>query len=622
MKMGKILIVTAIIAIGLAAKAQTLVLSDSFDSGGVATSDLNYNQDARQAGTAKPIGFNRTPHPVYAPDAVYGLTATGKLLIQGGGDSGYHADDYVVTDDFGPEIGSDSFSIKWKGQQMQDDGVNNATLLCIQCDSIEEDNYMYDVSPISIIIWDDENNIDFQFGTTQNNRHNGNNLYIRLTSELINNAIGGTYDANNEHEFEIRAYAQSATNGTWGFYLDGVHLISGLPYVFDDAVKKLNWQPHPSTSNEYNFDDLEISTIIPPAESEYAFFDDFNADNYPDGNWGYHTRQTNGTVVLPYGPVPFGNFSITNNKLHAYTYAAELKEEASLDNRIVGKDFELSCKVTVLATDANWSSFYLYDDTGNRRGDSRLGCLIWGQGHGHAFTLYAGVTVPENPVPGGITVDQMTAALGYTYDKSVEHTLQFISTAGIDETNTYDFVVDGVTIASNIVYRFDGATRHVGIIGVNDTDITKGVFYDDVYVRVLPELTYATWAQENGLVGADTNRTADIENGGIGDGVENLLEYVLGGDPNLDDAASILPVAGYVLDELEYVYNRRVDALARDLTYDVVINTNGLQSSWENVGSSLETGSGAIDSEFESVTNALPITGIDAGFINLEVTEN
>jgi len=51
------------------------------------------------------------------------------------------------------------------------------------------------------------------------------------------------------------------------------------------------------------------------------------------------------------------------------------------------------------------------------------------------------------------------------------------------------------------------------------------------------EASYEAWVADWGLAGSDTNRSADLEYGGIGDGVDNLLEYALGGNPTNDDAA-------------------------------------------------------------------------------------
>jgi len=140
-------------------------------------------------------------------------------------------------------------------------------------------------------------------------------------------------------------------------------------------------------------------------------------------------------------------------------------------------------------------------------------------------------------------------------------------------------------------------------------------------LEVLLEKTYAQWADANGLTGTNALSTADIEP----DGMDNLLEYALGGDPNVDDAAAKLPVYGMVEDSgtnwLEYVYTRRLDAAARGLDYGIILNTDLVSGTWSNIGTSAETGSVAIDADFETVTNQIS-TVADGKFINLEVIEN
>ena len=163
--------------------------------------------------------------------------------------------------------------------------------------------------------------------------------------------------------------------------------------------------------------------------------------------------------------------------------------------------------------------------------------------------------------------------------------------------------------------------RIVGPVATNvyfdgtDTIINMGA--------IAPPPTYELWAEEQGLVGAQTNRTADLENGGLGDGMENLLEYVLGGDPLAEDAEDYLPTSEFTADKVVYVYRRRRDAGLRNLVYELTFNIDGLQQPWTDLGSGVgEVGKVNIDADFESVTNELTITGIELGFVNLKVTEN
>ena len=612
--MKKILIITAIIATGLSVQAQTLVLSDDFTTdtggGGVTTNDLNFNLAGRQAGTAATKTISATTNAIS-----HTLTDTGKLHMKGTTE----LFDGIATDSFGPEIGSDSFRVKWKMQHNVD--ANSWSMMSILSDG----NFDWNNSPMSVNVWHSDF-IHLMYGSFTNIAPS-NDLLVDMSPTMVNNAIGGIYDANDLHEFEIRANASTSSNGTYSCTMDGILLAAGLPYAFEDAAKKMSWYanagPSPDNGTDALWDDLDISTIPAVPAKEYVFFDNFNGPDGTDANWLYGARQTNGIVVQPYTlstPV----FSITNNKLHEYTgAAAQLQQPVDMSSHIVGEDFEFSFKVTVPDTSDQWSSIYLYDETGDPRGDSRMGCLIWGQGHGFAFSLYSGAGgAQENPFPSGVTVAQLTTAMGSAYDKSVEHTIKFVSTAGADETNTYDFVVDGFTILSNVVYRFDGDQRKIGMIGIMPTDLAGGVLYDDIYLKAFPKLTYEDWADDNNLIGGDALRTADIENGGLGDGMENLLEYVLGGNPNVDDAASIMPVLQFPdAATAEYIYRRRNDAAARGLVYDLQAKGDLVVDPWTSTGGTFETGTNAINAEFDMITNSTATTNPEL-FLNLEVTEN
>ena len=76
------------------------------------------------------------------------------------------------------------------------------------------------------------------------------------------------------------------------------------------------------------------------------------------------------------------------------------------------------------------------------------------------------------------------------------------------------------------------------------------------------------------------------------------------------------------MDSIEYVYRHRLDAAERGLDYGLVLNTNGLDSAWDPSTTNYETTAVALDAYFESVTNEIPITGMDVGFVNLEVVED
>jgi len=136
-----------------------------------------------------------------------------------------------------------------------------------------------------------------------------------------------------------------------------------------------------------------------------------------------------------------------------------------------------------------------------------------------------------------------------------------------------------------------------------------------------PSDFYADWADAFGL---DTNGTGAMAFDYEPDGLDNLAEYALGGNPTNDDAASFLPTFGISdvggSNVIDYVYRRRLDVALRGLTYGLNVSTN-LLSEWIYVSNAYETGSAEIDLSFESVTNTVP-AATEEGFINLEIREN
>ena len=186
--------------------------------------------------------------------------------------------------------------------------------------------------------------------------------------------------------------------------------------------------------------------------------------------------------------------------------------------------------------------------------------------------------------------------------------------------------------ASVVQNWLDNTNQHYGLL-LTAPGATAGqiAFFDSsekstvsgpvLALELLFEKTYEQWAETHGLTGTDALRTTDVEP----DGMDNLLEYALGGNPKVDDADAVLPSSSIVEDSgtnwLEYIYSRRLDASARELDYAITLNTNDLVlGAWINIGTDAETGTAAIDADFESVTNRFS-TGEDKKFTNLEITE-
>jgi hypothetical protein len=149
--------------------------------------------------------------------------------------------------------------------------------------------------------------------------------------------------------------------------------------------------------------------------------------------------------------------------------------------------------------------------------------------------------------------------------------------------------------------------------------VSDGAATDLATLEITVLSTYEAWAKNHSLNPNDTDKNSDPD----GDGLNNLIEYALGGDPSSpSDAASIAPVVFMVhgggTNWMEYCYRRRTDAAARGLSYSLEL-TDDLTGSWNTNGYS-ETGTAPIDAAFEMVSNRVGVVE-SCGFIRLRIEE-
>jgi hypothetical protein len=127
---------------------------------------------------------------------------------------------------------------------------------------------------------------------------------------------------------------------------------------------------------------------------------------------------------------------------------------------------------------------------------------------------------------------------------------------------------------------------------------------------------YETWSADFDLSGSNALYNANPD----GDVLDNLAEYALDGNPTNSSDRGHVPVLG-THDEngtpyFEYVYARRRDAATRGLDYTVEAASNLLSAAW-SANNVTETGAGSLDSDFESVTNRIPLDA--EGFMRLMI---
>ncbi len=133
------------------------------------------------------------------------------------------------------------------------------------------------------------------------------------------------------------------------------------------------------------------------------------------------------------------------------------------------------------------------------------------------------------------------------------------------------------------------------------------------------EQLYASWATLMELTsdGVDSAYDGDPDR----DGMANLLEYALGSDPMVNDAALFLPRSSVStedgIDYLNLTYRRRSDAAERGLSYVVGSGTDLTSGNLTTPTEEVE--SVTIDADFEAVTNRIPIDSNPRGFMRLKV---
>ncbi len=185
---------------------------------------------------------------------------------------------------------------------------------------------------------------------------------------------------------------------------------------------------------------------------------------------------------------------------------------------------------------------------------------------------------------------------------------------------TYSFDVSSFVTGTG-TYTF-AITTDTNLSGLKINSRESGAYAPVLVVAAgsATQPTYINWAYDFGLISTNALRSVDIES----DGLNNLLEYALGGNPTNNDSALVQPVSDLTdvggTNWLDYAYRRRSDHAARGLTYTVEANTNLVTGTWSTNGV-VNAGSGTVDAEFESVTNRVSTESANEQFLRLKVTE-
>ncbi len=219
------------------------------------------------------------------------------------------------------------------------------------------------------------------------------------------------------------------------------------------------------------------------------------------------------------------------------------------------------------------------------------------------ITLVA-VNDKVNPIGGdGVTVD--------AYRSEIIDMVNELRVAG--DSNIYLIEGHAFTESDDLLDSFHFDRPGTSKFATNLNAAINNILISSNYTEMvaLPTNTFADWAVPYSLNAAVTNLLNDAD----GDGLNNLVEYALGGNPT-NRVRSTNAQRVQSGDGMEYVYRRRRNAAALGLKYTPEVRSNLTVGAWSTNGIS-ETGSASVDTEFDSVTNQVDVG--DSGFVRLRI---
>jgi hypothetical protein len=178
------------------------------------------------------------------------------------------------------------------------------------------------------------------------------------------------------------------------------------------------------------------------------------------------------------------------------------------------------------------------------------------------------------------------------------------------------------------LFRIDYSALNVGdqltvalektfnVVGENGAIYIQSIALATDAEPVIPSGGYTEWVALYPALGSLTDPGDDFEP----DGMDNLTEYALGGNPVANDALSVLPKGSTGSADgtnwLYYTYKRRENAASLGLTYTVRSGTN-LVSGLTNVVPPSSVSSPV--NGLETITHRIPTDTAPSGFMELEI---
>ncbi len=246
-----------------------------------------------------------------------------------------------------------------------------------------------------------------------------------------------------------------------------------------------------------------------------------------------------------------------------------------------------------------------------------------GSGYGCGFFTMVASNGASLAIDGRTTLNNMvdfnkTPGVSYIADSSflsVSNPLP-LSDAGMAEDIWYS-VTSTWTIAqsSSVV----GGDPFVGM-GFEVGNGSGGAVYidDSMLTYASADTMYAGWTTNYPGMGTSTNLTADADK----DGLNNLCEYALGGNPTNTADVGHVPRIGIAAvngtNWIQFACAKRKDDAARGLSYWVEQNTNLVSGAWTNGGYDM-VGTGTLNDYFNEDTYRISTDAAKTLFVRLRV---
>jgi hypothetical protein len=351
------------------------------------------------------------------------------------------------------------------------------------------------------------------------------------------------------------------------------------------------------TGEVWSFDTVGMIPMISKTISKSAFWDPTTDDFGTVTSWTYNNVGTSyDRYAILYSTNSYQ--SAGGFKLTVY-YTISLLDDGGANNFSFG----------LVSTDTDLSTYSGINPFKGETNVYSLGVNLTVNGDMQGLNFTDG-SVVTNLDPSGDNVQFLTK-------KSVPVVIE------INQDGVWSYSINGITEATGTIAGGFDLTKSYRVVVYGQDDNGNGKSIQDVALELLSFDSYPGWASDYGLTGDDTLRYADPENGGLGDGYDNLAEYALGMDPTNADAGSkdwITVASEGGTNWVEYIHHRRSDFAEQGLSYLLIDSTN-LVGSVASTNAQDQIFVGPSVDGYEPVTNRY-LTDDPAKFIELKIWQN